>query len=202
VDAKEIILMKVIIVRRAVRLTFLIVFAFIIAPAALAQIEFDKPKTEGPLPNPYTLAAKRDDIIKAARDLMKACAIPIDEAATKDGEGKIVTKGVVYTRGVTANSDLEHLANMGASDVRNFLQGRYSLEITSLPVDQAKAQIQIAAKVQGRLAGRMGEVWVDGISNGLLEDEVLRGLAGRILGIDLSQKRRGGGGRRILNCEY
>src|SRR5678816_1999665 len=165
------------------RLTYSIFFFVCIAPTTLAQIEFDKPKVEGPLPNPYTLAAKREDIMKATRDLMKACSIPIDETNSKDDGGKILTKAVVYTRGVTANSDLEHLANMGASDVRNFLQGRYSLEITSLPVDQAKAQIQIAAKIQGRLAGRMGEVWVDGISNGQLEDEVLRGLAGRILGI-------------------
>jgi hypothetical protein len=183
-----------------VRLISSLLFTVCVAPAVWAQIEFDKPKVEGPLPNPYTLAAKREDIMKAARDLMKACLIPIDETNSKDDTGKLLTKSVVYTRGVTANSDLEHLANMGASDVRNFLQGRYALEITSLPVDQAKAQIQIAARIQGRLAGRMGEVWVDGISNGQLEDEVLRGLAGRILGIDLSMKRRGG--RRILSCEY
>ena len=182
------------------RLVSALLLTLFVAPTILAQIEFDKPKVEGPLPNPYTLGAKREDIVKQTRELMKACSIPIDETNSNDGAGKVVTKPVLYTRGVTANSDLEHLANMGASDVRDFLQGRYSLEITSLPVDQAKAQIQISAKIQGRLAGRMGEVWVDGISNGQLEDEVLRGLAGRILGIDLTMKRRGG--RRILNCEY
>jgi hypothetical protein len=37
----------------------------------------------------------------------------------------------------------------------------------------------------------------------LLEDETLRGLAGRILGIDLSVKVSSGRPtRRILNCEY
>src|SRR4030095_7310615 len=91
------------------RLTYSIFFLVFIAPAAIAQIEFDKPKVEPPLPNPYTLAAKREDIMKATRDLMKACSIPIDETNSKDDGGKILTKPVVYTRGVTANSDLEHL---------------------------------------------------------------------------------------------
>jgi hypothetical protein len=167
---------------------------------ASAQIEFDRPKTEGPLPNPYTLATKREDIVKAAVDLLKACAIPLDEAATKLADGKIVTKPVVYTKGVTANSDLEHLATMPASDVRNWLQGRYSLEINALPVDQTKAQIQISARIQGRLAGTgIDQRWVTGVSNGSLEDEVLRGLSGKILGIDLSLKK---GQRRLLSCEY
>ncbi len=167
---------------------------------ASAQIEFDRPKTEGPLANPYTLGAKREDIIKAALELFKACAIPLDDAGTKLADGKIVTKPVVFTKGVTANSDLEHLATMPASDVRNWLQGRYSLEITSLPVDQAKAQIMISARIQGRLAGvGIDQRWVEGVSNGSLEDEVLRGLAGKILGIDLSLKK---GQRRILSCEY
>jgi hypothetical protein len=44
------------------------------------------------------------------------------------------------------------------------------------------------------------ERWIDGVSNGTLEDEVLRGMAGKALGIDLSVK--GKGKRQILNCEY
>jgi len=45
--------------------------------------------------------------------------------------------------------------------------------------------------------------WIDGQSNGVAEDEAIRGLAGKILGIDLSVKASSGrSARRILNCEY
>jgi hypothetical protein len=172
-----------------------------VSGGAYAQLTFDRGKTEEPLPNPYTLGAKREDILKVAREVFSACSISIDEEASKANEGRLVTKNVVFTRGVTTRSDLEHLAVLPASDVRNWVQGRYSLEIIALPFDQNRSQLQISARVQGRLGGVVGnEQWVDGVSNGTLEDEVLRGLAGKILGLDLS--RKGKGQRRILSCEY
>lgn len=168
---------------------------------ALAQFTFDKPKTEPPLPNPYTLSVQREKILESAREVLKACAIPIDNDLTKANEGKIVTKPVVYSRGVTVRNDLEYLAEMPASQVRNWSQARYALEIIALPLDQKRSQLQINANIQGRVADADGTLkWVDGKSNGRLEDEVLRGLAGKILGIDLNLK--GHTQRRLLNCEY
>lgn len=172
----------------------------ICSTTALAQLTFDRPKSEPPLPNPYTLGSKREDVLKVAREIFKTCGFPVDEAASKASDGKIVTKYVVYTRGVTTRSDLEHLATMPASDVRSWGQGRFLLEVVSLPFDQNKTQLQVSAKIQGRLGGVAGETWIDGVSNGILEDEVIRGLAGKVLGIDLS--RSGKGKRHILNCEY
>jgi hypothetical protein len=167
----------------------------------LAQFTFDKPKTEPPLPNPYTLSVQREKILESAREVLKACAIPIDDDLTKANEGKIVTKPVVYSRGVTVRNDLEYLAELPASQVRNWSQARYALEIIALPLDQKRSQLQINANIQGRVADADGTLkWVDGKSNGRLEDEVLRGLAGKILGIDLSLK--GKTQRRLLNCEY
>lgn len=168
---------------------------------AYAQLTFDKPKTEGPLPNPYTIGGRRDDVLKTVLEVFRKCEIPVDESASSANEGRIVTKPVVYTRGVTAKSDLEHLSTLPAGDVRNWLQGRYSLEVTALPLDQNRIQLFVSGRIQGRLGGiAEGEKWVDATSNGTLEDEVLRGLAGKILGLDLSLK--GKGQRRLLNCEY
>lgn len=182
-------------------LTLTILWLLCCSGATFAQLTFDKPKTEGPLANPYTIGGKREDILKSVREVFKSCAIPIDEEASRANEGRIVTKPVVYTRGVTAKSDLEHLATLPAGDVRNWLQGRYSLEVIALPLDQSRAQLQVSARIQGRLGGVLdGEKWIDGTTNGTLEDEVLRGLAGKILGLDLSLK--GKGQRRLLNCEY
>ncbi len=186
------------------KLRYLVLSLFIVACWSLdarAQLTFDRPKTEPPLDNPYTIGVPREQILQSAREVLKTCAIQIDEAASKPSEGKIVTKHLVFTRGVTTKNDLEHLATMPAGEVRNWQQGRFHLEITALPLDGKKSQLQVVARIQGKLADAMsGNQWIEGQSNGTLEDEVLRGLAGKILGIDLSVK--GNNRRRILNCEY
>ena len=176
----------------------------ICSTSVLAQLTFDRPKTEPNLANPYTMGSKREDVMKAAIEIFKACAFPIDEAASNPKEGKLVTKPVIYTRGVTARTDLEHLAEMPASRVRNWVQGRFMLEVLSLPVDPIRTQLQVSAKIQGRIGDAAEETWIEGVSNGNLEDEVIRGLAGQALGIDLarSSSRASKGKRRILNCEY
>lgn len=168
--------------------------------AASAQIQFDRPKTEPPLDNPYTMSVPREQILQTVRDVLKTCAIQLDEELSKPNEGKIVTKSIVFTKGVTTRNDLEYLAALPASEVRNWLQGRYALEIIALPLDQKRSQLFVSARIQGRVMDGIESKWVDGQSNGRLEDEVLRGLAGKILGIDLSIKKTSQ--RRILSCEY
>jgi hypothetical protein len=173
---------------------------------ASAQIQLDRPKVEQPLDNPYTLGVQRERIIETVRDVLKGCGISLREegAGLSNGQsnGKIITQPVVFTRGVTTRNNLEYLAAMPSSEVRNWLQGRYFIEITALPLDQKRSQLFIAAHIEGRYADAMaGSVWVEGQSNGRLEDEVLRGLAGKILGIDLSLKTATNQ-RRILNCTY
>ena len=168
---------------------------------ALGQIQLDRPKQEPPLPNPYTIGASREQVINGAKEVFTACKIPIDEEASKPPDSRLVTRFVVFTKGVTARDDLEHLSTLPASDVRYWIQGRYSLELNILPLDGKRSQIQVIARIQGRISGAMNdEKWIDSTSNGRLEDEVLRGLAGKILGIDLSLK--GNNRRRLLNCEY
>ncbi|MGH9754364.1 MAG: hypothetical protein ACREA2_16415 [Blastocatellia bacterium] len=171
---------------------------------ARAQIQLDRPKTERPLDNPYTIGVPREQILETVREVFKTCAIQIDDTQSKPSEGKIITKSVVFTRGVTTKADLEHLAKMPAGDVRNWQQGRFHLEITALPLDGKRSQVLVNARIQGKLAdAASGSQWVEGQSNGALEDEVIRGLAGKILGIDLGVKVSSGRPtRRILNCEY
>jgi hypothetical protein len=169
---------------------------------AYAQIQFDRPKTEPPLDNPYTMSVPREQILETTREVLKTCSIQLDEESGKTSEGKIVTKPVKFTRGVTTRNDLEYLATMPASEVRNWVQGRYFLEISVLPLDQKRSQLFVSAHIEGRIANVTGqEEWVEGQSNGRLEDEVIRGLASKILGVDLSIKK-GTNPRRILNCEY
>jgi hypothetical protein len=105
---------------------------------------------------------------------------------------------------VTARADLEHLAKMPAGEVRNWQQGRWRLEVSALPLDEKRSQISVSAHIEGKVIDAAGGAkWIEGQSKGSLEDEALRGLAGRILGIDMSVKVSSGRPtRRILNCEY
>jgi len=171
---------------------------------ARAQIQLDRPKTERPLDNPYVIHAPREQILQTVREVFKACAIEVDDTRSKPSEGKIVTKSVVFTRGVTTRADLEHLAKMPAGEVRNWQQGRWRLEVSALPLDEKRSQLSVNAQIEGKVIDAAGgSQWIEGQSNGLLEDEALRGLAGRILGIDLSVKVSSGRPtRRILGCEY
>jgi hypothetical protein len=171
---------------------------------ARAQIQLDRPKTEPRLDNPYVIHAPREQILQTVREVFKACAIEVDDTLSKPSEGKIVTKSVVFTRGVTAKADLEHLARMPAGEVRNWQQGRWFLEVSALPLDEKRSQLSVSAHIEGKVIDAAGGAqWIEGQSNGSLEDEALRGLAGRILGIDLSVKVSSGRPtRRILSCEF
>lgn len=178
-----------------------VVFVAFSATAAQAQFTFDRPKTEPPLDNPYTMSVPREKILETTREILKTCALQIDDTLSKPSEGKIVIKPVNFSKGVTTKTDLEYLSTLPAGDVRNWVQGRFSLEITALPLDQKRSQLLIVANIQGRIADVLSSnKWIDCQSNGRLEDEVLRGLASKILGIDLSIK--GNNRRRILSCEY
>lgn len=181
--------------------TFLLLLLLGIGSEATAQIQLSRPKIEQPLDNPYTMGVAREQIIKTVQDVLKECRIEIRKESGLSN-GRILTEPISFSRGVTTRNNLEYLATMPSSEVRNWLQGRFYLEITALPLDQNRSQLFVAAHIEGRYADAMaGAIWVEGQSNGRLEDEILRGLAGKILGIDLSLKTATTQ-RRILNCTY
>src|SRR5262249_25664191 len=119
---------------------------------ANGQIQIDRPKTEPPLDNPYTMNVPREEILKATREVLKSCEIQLNEELSKPNEGKFVTKPIAFSRGVTTKNDLEYLATMPASEVRNWVAGRYYLELTALPIDQKRSQLAVTAHIQGRVA--------------------------------------------------
>lgn len=191
--------------KKGLKLSGLALICLLGAPlVALAQFTFDKPKNTKPLPMPYTISASRNQIIGAARQVLGECKIPF-EAKTEGGrhvEDSLVTKPLVFTSAVNSRTDLEHYSTPPAEEVHAWTAGRAWVEIIALPLAAKRSQIQIVAHIQGRIGGVAGEAerWVDCSSNGLLEDEVLRGIAGKILGIDLSIDQNGS--RRFLRCEY
>jgi hypothetical protein len=169
-----------------------------------AQIQIDRPKPEPALANPFTINLPREQILDSVREILKTCDIKLDEVASKPREGKLVTLPVVFTKGITTRTDLEYLASLPADEARNWTAGRFLLEISVTPIDQKRTHIFVAARIDGRVADAFeGNKWVTGQSNGRLEDEVLRGVASKVLGIDMSVKTSSQRpSRRIMNCEY
>lgn len=177
-----------------------IVFTFVLVSAAHAQIVFDKPKEKLPLDNPYTVNVPREHISREIQEILQTCKIALDTEKTKVEKGRFVTKSWVFTQGLNVKTDLSHVSNLPAGDARNWLKGRYTLEFNILPLDEKRSQLQIMAYVQGQVADMAGTKWIDSPSNGNLEDEALRSVAGKIIGLDLSKKENGK--RRIMNCEF
>ncbi len=168
--------------------------------AISAQIIIGKPKEVPDLDNPYTLNIPREEIAKQIQDVLQSCNIEVDKERTKVEKGQFVTKVWQFTQGLNAKTDLQNVSNLPAADARNWLKGRYRLEINILPLDEKRSQLQVITYIQGQMADVVGTKWIDSPSNGKIEDETLRGLAGRILGLDLSRKKNGK--HRLMDCEY
>ena len=179
-----------------------------IAPLALlflsvtakAQLTFDKPKEKPPLSNPYTVNMARPELTKATEDVLKGCKIEMDTVQTNLEKGRFITKPWIFVKGLNTRTDLEYVSRLPASEARNWLRGRYYLEIILLPFDSKTSQLQVIAHIEGQMVDGVGTKWVESPSNGRIEDEVLRALAGKILGLDLNPKPNMK--RRIMDCEF
>jgi hypothetical protein len=182
----------------------LIVSAFallvLVSTATQSQINFGKPKDTPPLENPYTVNVPREEITKQIQEVLQICNVEIDKQKTNVEKGRFVTMPWQFTRGVNTKTDLLNVSNLPAADARNWLKGRYTLEINILPLDEKRSQLQVIAYIQGQMADVVGTKWIDSPSNGKIEDDTLRGLAGKILGLDLSRKKNGK--HLLMNCEY
>lgn len=181
-------------------IAFAFVLTFVFLATAKAQIVFDKPKDKPPLDNPYTINVPREQIVREIQEVLQTCKIVLDTEKTKLEKGRFVTKPWIFSQGVNVKTDLEHVSRLPAGDARSWIKGRYALEINILPLDEKRSQLQVSAYIQGQIADMAGTKWIESQSNGDIEDDTLRGLAGKILGLDLSKKTNGK--RRIMNCEF
>jgi hypothetical protein len=164
----------------------------LMAVAANGQIEFDRPKPVKPLPNPMIMAAARDDVRNAAKQLLETRAISLDkeDCNQQTGDCVLVTKTVEFIRGITAKSQLQHYCDLPISDVRSWSKGRYSLKIQISPASPTTAQVGIYAKFEGETEGAIGQEWVTLNSKGILEDGLLRCLDERVRGGECKEDSR------------
>jgi len=156
---------------------------------AMAQIQFDKPKTEKPLPNPSIVGAPRDEILTLTKQMLETREIPIDteDCNSTNGECTLISKPVVFIKGIQTKSQLEHYAEVPAANVRNWSRGRYVLRIQISPATPKTAQVGVYARFEGMSDGVIGNEWVPLTSKGQLEDNLLRCIINRTQGGDCSE---------------
>ena len=148
-------------------------------------IDFGKGKTPAvpPLPNPYRIVARRDAILKAIADVMRDRKLTIDEAASKPGEGIIISQPYTFIKGaVVTQSELGRYADVTTSAARGWTRGRYTITVEVQPIDGNSANVSVNAKIEGRTDGATGAEWTTLPSSGVVEDEFLSALITNITG--------------------
>lgn len=150
------------------------------------QIQLQKPKTVKPLANPSIIAAQRDEVVTITKQMLETREIPLDkeDCNQTNGECTLLSKPVVFTKGIPTRSQLEHYCDVPSAAVRNWVRGRYVLRFQVGPASTKTSQVGVYAKFEGMTDGVSGSEWVQLTSKGELEDIMLRCIQERVKGGD------------------
>lgn len=173
--------------RSTLRLTQIMCAAFILFSIAFsiqAQIQLQRPKSEQRLPNPYMMAAPRDEIMTSTKQMFEAREIPLDKEDCNQltGECTLISKPVTFIKGTTTRSQLEHYCEVPAANVQNWSKGRYVLRIQISPASPRQSQVSVHCKFEGMIDSFTGNEWVQLTSKGVLEDDLMRCIEDRVRG--------------------
>lgn len=157
------------------------------------QIQLAKPKYEKPLPNPMIIGAARDDVLKAAKQMLETREIPVEkeDCNPTSGECVLLGKPVVFIKGIATKTQLEHFCEVPTAEVRTWSRGRYVLRIDVTPATPSTAQVGVYAKFDGYTNGVVGSEWISLTSRGVLEDSLLRCLDERVKGGECKEETEG-----------
>jgi hypothetical protein len=167
-------------------------FLSLIAMTVGAQIQFDRPKTAKPLPNPSIIAAQRDEAVTAVKQMLETREIPLDkeDCNATTGECTLITKAVIFIKGIPTISQLQHYSEVPKHDVRNWSKGRYVLRFQISPASPNTAQVGVYARFEGLTDSVIGSEWVQLTSKGELEDTLLRCIQERVQGGECKEETR------------
>jgi len=156
------------------------------AAAAFGQIQFSKPKPAKPLPNPSIVSVERDEVVSITKQMLETREIPLDkeDCNATTGECTLLSKQVVFIKGITTKSQLEHYCEMPTVDVRDWGRGRYVLRFQITPATPKTTQVAVYAKFEGMMNSATGSEWVTLTSKGELENLMLRCILDRVDGGD------------------
>jgi hypothetical protein len=148
-------------------------------------IDFGKGRTPEvpPIPNPYRFVARRDVILNAIAELMGDRKLIVDEAASKPGDGIIVSQPYTFIKGaVVTQSELGRYSEVTFSTTRGWTRGRYTITVEVQAIDGNSANVSVNARIEGRSDGATGAEWTTLKSSGMAEEEFLSALITKVTG--------------------
>lgn len=148
-------------------------------------IDFGKGRTPTlpPIPNPYRFTVPNDVLTKAVLELMAERRMILDEPTSKPAEGLLISQPFTFTRGsVVTASELNRVAEVPATDVRNWTRGRYTMIVEVQPIDGTATNVSVNARIEGRSDGVTGAEWVSLRSNGTAEEQFINDLVIKVTG--------------------
>ncbi len=156
------------------------------------QIQIDKPKPPKPLPNPELFSLSRDEIVAIIKQILETREIPLDkeDCNPTTGECLLLTKPVIFIKGISTRSQLEHYCDVPAPTVLNWTKGRYVLRFQVSPTAPKAAQAGVYAKFEGWKEDFAASEWLPLGSRGVLEDTFLRCIQARTVGADCKDEGR------------
>ncbi len=166
--------------------------ALLLAAPAMGQIQFDRPKGEKPLANPLIIGSSRDEVTAVVKQMLETREIPLDkeDCNATTGECTLISKPVVFIRGIPTRSQLQHYCEVPSAEVRNWVKGRYTLRFQISPASIESSQVGVYARFEGMTDGVTGNEWVQLISKGELENALLRCIQDRVQGRDCRDEER------------
>lgn len=175
--------------RRRVALLQGALLLLLFAATVGGQIQFDRPKTAKPLPNPSIIGATRDEVLTVIKQMLETREIPLDkeDCNATTGECALICKPVIFTKGIPAKSQLLHYTDLSERDVRHWSKGRYTLRFQVNPASPKTALVGVYAKFEGMVDEFTGNEWVALGSKGGLEDQMLRCIQDRVSGGDCKE---------------
>ena len=148
-------------------------------------IDFGKGRTHAPppIPNPYRFTVANDLLTKSVLELMAERKLILDDSSSKPEQGLLITQPYTFTRGsVVTGSELNRLAEVPASEVRNWTRGRYTLIVEVQPIDGTATNVSVNARIEGRSDNVTGAEWVTLRSSGTAEEQFLKELIIKVMG--------------------
>lgn len=156
-----------------------LVTLLLLAGPATAQFEWDKRVADAPLPNPSLVRASRDKTAEYVRKVLDFYGHEVKSFSCDDARGTclFLTEPLVFTRGIVADSQYRHVAELGASDVRHVVRGRVTVRVEVAPVNPGVTSVSVVGTFEGLAEGATGSEWITSRSRGMYEDRLLRGIS-------------------------
>lgn len=145
-----------------------------------AAITFGGKTSEEVLPNPYRFQTPPEKTIEAVDHLLKDLQLELDKEKSQPRAGIFLTTWYVFSRGITARSELARVADMSDQEIHNWTAARYRLDIRINLVEPNASLVTVMAEIEGRSQDVLTSAWIKRPSKGVIENNILRSLRERL----------------------